>query len=63
MRFPRPGLECQGVPLDHGLGKGAAKGLAQKDSLFNEALEKKWVLDWVSFKLKARQSSTSSKGP
>jgi nitrate/TMAO reductase-like tetraheme cytochrome c subunit len=79
--------------------KGAAKGLAQKDSIFNEAIEKKWVeqwlfyanstrfasamsgadygvfaegrwnlskniqemLDWLSFKLKDRQSSTSSK--
>ncbi|MBW1859819.1 MAG: hydroxylamine oxidase, partial [Deltaproteobacteria bacterium] len=27
--------------------KGAAKGLAQKDSIFNEAIEKKWVEQWL----------------
>jgi hydroxylamine dehydrogenase len=27
--------------------RGAAKGLAEKDSLFNEALEKKWVEQWL----------------
>ncbi len=28
---------------------GAAKGLAQKDSVFNEALEKKWIEQWLFF--------------
>ncbi len=27
--------------------QGAAKGLAQKDSIFNEAIEKKWVEHWL----------------
>jgi hypothetical protein len=29
--------------------KGAAKGLAQADSIFNEAIEKKWVEHWLFF--------------
>jgi hydroxylamine dehydrogenase len=29
--------------------KGAAKGLAQNDSLFNEAIEKKWVEQWLFY--------------
>ncbi|HID30506.1 MAG TPA: hydroxylamine oxidase [Desulfobacterales bacterium] len=28
---------------------GAAKGLAQKDSIFNEAIEQKWVEQWLFF--------------
>jgi len=29
--------------------KGVARGLAQKDNIFNEALEKKWVEQWLFF--------------
>jgi uncharacterized protein with PIN domain len=29
--------------------KGAAKGLSQDDSIFNEAIEKKWVEQWLFF--------------
>ena len=29
--------------------KGQQKGLAQKDSIFNEAIEKKWVEQWLFF--------------
>ena len=29
--------------------KGAARGLAQDDSIFNEAIEKKWVEQWLFF--------------
>jgi hypothetical protein len=29
--------------------KGVAKGLAQNDSIFNEAIEKKWVEQWLFF--------------
>jgi hypothetical protein len=29
--------------------KGAARGLAHKDSIFNEAIEKKWVEQWLFF--------------
>ena len=29
--------------------KGAAKGLAQKDSIFNEAIEKMWVEEWLFY--------------
>jgi hypothetical protein len=29
--------------------KGTAKGLAQNDSLFNEAIEKKWVEQWLFY--------------
>jgi len=29
--------------------KGAAKGLEQKDSIFNEAIEKKWVEQWLFY--------------
>jgi hypothetical protein len=37
--------------------KGAAKGLAQKDSLFNEAIEKKWVEQWLFFANSTRFAS------
>jgi hypothetical protein len=37
--------------------KGAAKGLAQKDSLFNEAIEKKWAEQWLFFANSTRMSS------
>jgi hydroxylamine dehydrogenase len=37
--------------------KGAAKGLAQKDSLFNEAIEKKWVEQWLFFANSTRYAS------
>jgi hypothetical protein len=37
--------------------KGAVKGLAQKDSLFNEAIEKKWVEQWLFFANSARYAS------
>jgi len=37
--------------------KGAARGLAQNDSIFNEALEKKWVEQWLFFANSARYAS------
>jgi hypothetical protein len=37
--------------------KGAAKGLAQKDSIFNEAIEKKWVEQWLFFANSSRFAS------
>ena len=37
--------------------KGAAKGLAENDSLFNEALEKKWVEQWLFFANSTRFAS------
>jgi hydroxylamine dehydrogenase len=37
--------------------KGAAKGLAQKDSIFNEAIEKKWSEQWLFFANSTRFAS------
>ena len=37
--------------------KGAARGLADNDSLFNEALEKKWVEQWLFFANSTRFAS------
>jgi hypothetical protein len=37
--------------------KGAAKGLAQNDSIFNEAIEKKWMEQWLFFANSTRMSS------
>ena len=37
--------------------KGAAKGLAQKDSIFNESIEKKWVEQWLFFANSTRFAS------
>jgi len=37
--------------------KGAAHGLAQNDSIFNEAIEKKWVEQWLFFANSTRMSS------
>jgi hydroxylamine dehydrogenase len=37
--------------------KGAAKGLAQKDSIFNEAIEKKWVEQWLFYANSTRYAS------
>jgi hypothetical protein len=37
--------------------KGAARGLAQKDSIFNEAIEKKWVEQWLFFANSTRFAS------
>jgi hydroxylamine dehydrogenase len=37
--------------------KGAAKGLAHSDSIFNEAIEKKWVEQWLFFANSTRYSS------
>ena len=37
--------------------KGAAKGPAQKDSIFNEAIEKKWVEHWLFFANSTRYAS------
>jgi hydroxylamine dehydrogenase len=37
--------------------KGAAKGLAHKDSIFNEAIEKKWVEQWLFYANSIRYSS------
>ncbi len=40
-----------------GWEKGAAKGLAQNDSLFNEAIERKWVEQWLFFANSTRFAS------
>jgi hypothetical protein len=37
--------------------KGAAKGLAQNDSIFNEAIEKRWVEQWLFYANSTRFSS------
>jgi hypothetical protein len=37
--------------------RGIAKGLAQKDSIFNEAIEKKWVEQWLFFANSTRFAS------
>jgi mono/diheme cytochrome c family protein len=37
--------------------KGAAKGLAQNDSIFNEAIEKKWAEHWLFFANSTRFAS------
>jgi len=37
--------------------KGAAKGLKDKDSLFNEAIEKKWVEQWLFYANSTRFAS------
>jgi hydroxylamine dehydrogenase len=37
--------------------RGAAKGLAQNDSIFNEAIEKKWVEQWLFFANSTRYAS------
>ena len=37
--------------------KGAAKGLAQKDSIFNEAIERKWVEQWLFYANSTRSAS------
>jgi hydroxylamine dehydrogenase len=37
--------------------KGVAKGLSQNDSIFNEALEKKWVEQWLFYANSTRYSS------
>ena len=37
--------------------KGATKGPAQKDSIFNEAIEKKWVEHWLFFANSTRYAS------
>jgi hydroxylamine dehydrogenase len=37
--------------------KGAAKGLSQKDSIFNETIEKKWVEQWLFFANSTRFAS------
>ncbi len=36
---------------------GVAKGLAQNDSIFNEAIEKKWIEQWLFFGNSTRMSS------
>jgi len=37
--------------------KGAAKGLAQKDGIFNEAIERKWVEQWLFYANSIRLAS------
>jgi hypothetical protein len=37
--------------------KGAARGLSQNDSIFNEAIEKKWVEQWLFFANSTRYAS------
>jgi hypothetical protein len=36
---------------------GVAKGLAHNDSIFNEAIEKKWMEEWLFFANSTRMSS------
>jgi hydroxylamine dehydrogenase len=43
--------------VSHAWEKGVAKGLAQKDSLFNEAIEKKWVEQWLFYANSTRFAS------
>ncbi|MGC9022101.1 MAG: multiheme c-type cytochrome, partial [Dissulfurimicrobium sp.] len=38
-------------------GKGLAKGLAQHDSIFNEAIEKMWIEEWLFFANSTRFAS------
>jgi hydroxylamine dehydrogenase len=40
-----------------GWDKGVAKGLAQGSSIFDEAIEKKWVEQWLFFANSTRMSS------
>jgi len=40
--------------------RGAARGLQQKDSLFNEAIEKKWVEQWLFYANSTRYASAMS---
>ena len=49
-------LTSTGILLD-AYNSGAAKGLADSDSLFNEALEKKWVETWLFYANSTRFSS------
>ena len=37
--------------------KGAAKGLAQNDSIFNEGIEKKWIEQWLFYANSVRLAS------
>jgi hypothetical protein len=37
--------------------KGAAKGLAEKDSIFNEAIERKWTEQWLFYANSIRLAS------
>jgi hypothetical protein len=37
--------------------KGVARGLAQNDSIFNEAIEKKWIEQWLFFANSTRFAS------
>ena len=37
--------------------KGAAKGIAQKDSIFNEAIERKWTEQWLFYANSTRLAS------
>jgi len=42
--------------------KGVAKGLAQKDSIFNEAIERKWVEQWLFYANSTRFASAMMGG-
>jgi hypothetical protein len=42
--------------------KGAAKGLAQNDSIFNEAIERKWVEQWLFYANSTRFASAMMGG-
>lgn len=46
--------------LLHAWEKGAARGPAQKDSVFNEAIEKKWVEHWLFYANSTRYASAMS---
>jgi hydroxylamine dehydrogenase len=41
-------------------GRGVTKGLSQNDSIFNEAIEKKWVEQWLFFANSTRFASAMS---
>jgi hypothetical protein len=43
--------------MQKGWASGVAKGLAQQDSIFNEAIEKKWMEQWLFFGNSTRMSS------
>ena len=40
--------------------KGLARGLAQGDSIFNEAVERKWVSQWLFYANSTRYASAMS---
>jgi hypothetical protein len=43
--------------MQHAWDEGVAKGLPHNDSIFNEAIEKKWMEQWLFFDNSTRMSS------